>query len=831
VPATTDKPHAPVVEQTSGVALTTRLATKQLCRPCDPATLGFQTTAELTDAPITLGQDRAVAAIQFGIGIHHAGYNLFALGPPGAGKHAVVRQFLQLQAASEPEPLDWCYVHNFEQPHRPRAISLPTGRGIAFRDDMARLVDDLRTAVRAALETEEYRKRHEQIDEEFQQRRQTALADLAKRAGERGVALIQTPVGFAIVPLHDGKPLDPEAFAKLPEADRQAAKAAMQQFEDELEKLLHQMPQWQRESREKERTLKRDVTRVAVSALIDDLAKKYADQPDVQAYLTAVKTDVVEHADDFRRGKGDEDEGPLEALLGRVQSVSGPLNRYQVNVLDGHAGISGAPVVYEDRPTFQNLIGRIEHVAQMGTLVTHFTLIKPGALHRANGGYLILDARRLILEPFAWEGLKRALRARAIRVESLGEALSLVSTVSLDPQPIPLRVKVVLIGEPLLYYLLYQLDPDFTELFKVAVDFESVLDRSAERDRAYARLIATLARRADLKPFNAAAVARVLEHGARVVGDSGKLWLALDRLTDLLREADHWAGAAKRSVVEATDVQQAIDAWVQRSSRPRDRVYEAMARGTIAIAVTGEVVGQVNALSVIELGGFAFARPSRITARVRLGAGAVVDIEREVELGGPIHSKGVLILSGFLAGRYVPEQPLSLSASLVFEQSYGNVEGDSASSAELFSLLSALAEIPIAQSLAVTGSVNQHGDIQAIGGVNEKIEGFFDVCKARGLTGTQGVIMPAANVRDLMLRADVIDAVEAGTFHIHAIANVDQGMELLTGLPAGSRDDTGRFPAGTVNYRVEQRLVTLAQQARAFKLAGDTVAPGHDRNR
>jgi predicted ATP-dependent protease len=638
-------------------------------------------------------------------------------------------------------------------------------------------------------------------------------------------------VGFAIVPLHDGKPLDPEAFANLPEADRQAAKAAMQQFEDELEKLLHQMPQWQRESREKERTLKRDVTRVAVSALIDDLAKKYADQPDVQAYLTAVKTDVVEHADDFRRGRGDEDEGPLEALLGRVQSVSAPLSRYQVNVLDGHAGIAGAPVVYEDRPTFQNLIGRIEHVAQMGTLVTHFTLIKPGALHRANGGYLIVDARRLVLEPFAWEGLKRALRARTIRVESLGEALSLVSTVSLDPEPIPLGIKVVLIGEPLLYYLLYQLDPDFTELFKVAVDFESVLDRSAERDREYARLIATLARRAALKPFNAAAVARVLEHGARVVGDSGKLWLALDRLTALLREADHWAGAAKRSVVEATDVQQAIDAWVLRSSRPRDRVYEAMARGTIAIAVTGEVVGQVNALSVIELGGFAFARPSRITARVRLGAGAVVDIEREVELGGPIHSKGVLILSGFLAGRYVPEQPLSLSASLVFEQSYANVEGDSASSAELFALLSALAEIPIAQSLAVTGSVNQRGDIQAIGGVNEKIEGFFDICKARGLTRTQGVIMPAANVRDLMLRADVIDAVEAGTFHIHAITSVDQGMELLTGLPAGSRDDTGRFPRGTVNHRVEQRLVTLAQQARAFKVASDTATPGRDRNR
>ncbi len=802
-------------------ALAERLKPEQLHRPCDPTALGFPTTDALPDGTITLGQDRAVSAIQFGIGIRHDGYNLFALGPSNAGELVIVRQFLEQQAASEPVGSDWCYVHNFEQPHRPRAISLPAGRGTRFRDDMARLVDDLRTAVSAALETEEYRLRHQQIDQELHERRQTALAELGTRATEHGVALIQTPVGLALAPMRDGHPLDAEAFDRLPDAERNAVKAALERFEAELEKLLHRVPKWRRESREKERALKRAVTSTAVDVLIDELQKEYEGEPRVQAYLAQVKADVIEHADDFRRAKDEDEGGALEALMGKSGPASQPLGRYQVNVLDDRSGATGARVVHEDKPTFQNLVGRIEHVAHIGTLATHFTLVKPGALHRANGGYLILDARRLLLEPFAWEGLKRALRARALRIESLGEALSLVSTMSLDPEPIPLNVKVVLIGERLLYYLLYQLDPDFRELFKVAVDFESSMDRAERSDALYARMVGALVRKAALRPFSAAAVARVMEHGARVVGDAGKLWLALDGLTDLLHQANHWAGAGGRAVVEAADVQQAIDAWMHRAGRPRERILEEIGRGTIAIATAGETTGQVNGLSVIELGGFAFARPSRITARVRLGAGTVIDIEREVELGGPIHSKGVLILSGYLAGRYVPEQPLSLSASIVFEQSYGAVEGDSASSAELFALLSALADVPIRQGIAVTGSVNQRGDVQAVGGVNEKIEGFFDVCKARGLTGDQGVLIPEANTRHLMLRGDVIEAVAEGTFHVYAMATVDQGIEILTGLPAGARDEAGRFPDQTVNRRVEERLQALAERARAFRLGAE----------
>jgi predicted ATP-dependent protease len=791
-----------------------RLAPSELHRSSDPTTFGFRTTSDLPDGAITLGQDRAVSAIQFGIGIRDKGYNLFALGPTGGGKHSVIRQFLEEQAAREPVGRDWCYVHSFEQPHRPRAISLPAGRGAKFRDDMAELVDDLRTAVSAALETDEYRQRHEQIDHEFAERRQKSLTELGRRAAERGVALIQTPVGFALAPMSEGRPLDGEDFERLPESDRARLKAALEEFEGELDRLLHQIPKWRRESREKERALKRAVTSRAVDALIDELSRQYEEHQDVQTYLALVKSDVIEHAEDFRRGK--EEEGPsLEALIARGQ----PLGRYQVNVLDDRSGATGARVVYEDKPTFHNLVGRIEHVAQMGTLVTHFTLIKPGALHKANGGYLILDARRLLLEPFAWEGLKRALRAGALRVESLGEALSLVSTVSLDPEPIPLNVKVVLIGERLLYYLLYEFDPDFRELFKVAVDFESSTDRIEGSDALYARVIGTLARKAGLHAFTAAGVARVIEYGARVVGDSGKLWLGLDGLTDLLREASHCAGLSGRDLVDADDVQRAIDQRIYRSGRPRERLQEEIARGTIGIATTGEVVGQVNGLSVVELGGFAFGRPSRITARIRLGSGRVVDIEREVELGGPVHSKGVLILGGYLSGHYAPDQPLSLSASLVFEQSYGTVEGDSASSAELYALLSALADVPLQQSIAVTGSVNQHGEVQAVGAINEKIEGFFDVCQARGLSGREGVLIPCTNTRHLMLRQDVVDAVAAARFHIYAVETVDQGLEILTGMPAGSRDAGGVFPEGSVNRRIEQRLVALAQQARAFKVS------------
>lgn len=797
-------------------ASVSRLNAAEVARRCDPSQFPFATTAELPDGPLVFGQDRAVAAIRFGIGMRRDGYNLFALGPTGAGKHSVVRRFLEDQASAEPPSRDWCYVYDFDQPHRPRAISLPRKMGTKFRDDIAQLVEELRTAVTAALETEEYRQQHQQILDEFSTRRDEALEDLRKRAADRDVALIRTPMGLGLAPMRDGQVIDTDTYQHLPDADQARLKAAIEEFEAALEKLMREVPKWHRESHDKLRALKHAATKRAADALIEELRRSYESEAGVQAYLASFEKDVIDHADDLRRRKEeDEAASALDALLART-GVSSPLHRYQVNVLEDSGSFPGAPVVYEDKPTFQNLIGRIEHVAQMGTLVTDFTHIKPGALHRANGGYLILDARRVLVEPFAWEGLKRAMRARAIRIESLGEALSLVSTVSLEAEPIPLDVKVVLLGDRLLYYLLYEADPDFRELFKVAVDFETSVDRTEPGHLAYAGLIATLGRRASLRPFAADGVARIIDYGSRVVGDSGKLWLQLDRITDVLREADYWAGTAAHTAVDAADVQHAIDAQIDRASRPREQLLQEIEHGTIMIATRGGAVGQVNGLSVIELGGFTFARPSRITARVRLGEGTVVDIEREVELGGPIHSKGVLILSGFMAGRYVPEHPLSLSASIVFEQSYGGVEGDSASSAELYALLSALANIPVAQSIAVTGSVNQHGHLQPVGAINEKIEGFFDVCRREGLTGDQGVLIPASNIRHLMLRDDVVNAVRAGTFHVYAADTVDQGLEVLTGLRAGERDEAGRFPDDSVNGMVELRLTAFAERARAF---------------
>jgi lon-related putative ATP-dependent protease len=520
---------------------------------------------------------------------------------------------------------------------------------------------------------------------------------------------------------------------------------------------------------------------------------------------------VVENVKDFR-AREESGRTPLTLAL-----QGGPsFTRYQVNLLVDHSGGQGAPIVYEDNPSYANLLGRVEHSAQFGALVTDFTLIKAGALHRANGGYLMLDMRKVLMQPYAWEGLKRALRSEEINIESLGQVLGLLSTVSLEPQPIPLDVKVVLMGERILYYLLCAYDPDFRELFKVAADFDDRVARSPENSLLYARLIGTLARKGGLRPFDRTAVARVIDQSARLASDGEKLSTHMQSTADLLREADYWAGHAKQKAVSAADVQRAIDGQIRRADRLRERLYEEIKRGTILIDSEGETIGQVNGLSVLQLGDFGFGQPSRITATARLGKGEVIDIEREVELGGAIHSKGVLILSNFMASRYAQNEPLSLSASLVFEQSYGMVEGDSASVAELCALLSALANAPIKQSFGVTGSVNQHGQVQAIGGVNEKIEGFYDVCMAKGPSGTQAVLIPAANVKHLMLRDDVVAAGAAGQFHVYAVETIDEAISLLTGLPAGTADAQGNFPEGSVNYRVQQRLKELSKLRKEY---------------
>jgi predicted ATP-dependent protease len=787
------------------------LEAKALYVSCDQSRLHFDTTTELEELDDVLGQPRALEALHFGTGISSDGFNIYALGTPGTGKFETVKQILEQQAAKRELPPDWCYVYNFKQPHKPNALQLPAGHAVKFRDDMEQLIDDLSAAIPAAFETEEYHSRIEELERQLSERRDGALGELADEAARNNIRFLHTPAGFAFAPLDEkGEVIRPDAFERLPAGEKRGIEHTVDTLQKKLQKIIHQFPIWQKETREKVKQLEQEIARYAVEHLIADIKARHGDLPEVQEYLDDVEKDIVDNVRDFRP-----EANPQASLLGGSSQPQG-LARYKVNVLVDHGGENAAPVVYQDLPNYANLVGRVEYRAQMGMLLTDLTLIKAGDLHRSNGGYLILDAERVLVQPLAWDGLKRALRSREIRIEPLEKAFGFMSTVSLEPEPIPLEVKVVLIGERWLYYLLSYHDPEFADLFKVAADFDEHMDRDGEVETGFARLLGTIAARNRLLPLKRHAVARVIEHSARVAGDSAKLSIQLRGLSDLLHEADYWARRAERAHVTRDDVQRAIDARVFRVDRIRSHVYELIERGTLKIDTDGAKAGQINALSVIDLGDFSFGQPSRVTATARLGSGELVDIQRETELGGNVHSKGVLILSHYLASRYATNHPLSVAASLVFEQSYGLVEGDSASLAELCALLSALGQLPIEQSLAVTGSVNQLGEVQAIGSVNEKIEGYFDICKARGLTGNQAVLIPQANTRHLMLRHDVVEAAAAGKFAVYAVSSVDEAMELLTGLAAGERDKDGVFPAESVNRRVEEALISLAMRRHEF---------------
>jgi len=794
------------------------LSPEQLYRVFDPATLPFETTADLPDGQEIIGQQRAIDAIRFGIGIHHQGYNLFALGPNGTGRQTTVNRFLQQRALAEPVPDDWGYVYNFAEPYRPRALRLPPGMAVALRDDMKKLVEELTSVLSGVFAGEEYQLQKHTLEEELRGLQMEALEKLREEAKSHSIALIQTPGGFAFAPLkEDGEIIGPDEFMQLDAEAQKGIETQVGALQEALQRIMEQMPKLQREMQARLRELNERVVGFSITPLLDELRQKYADLAAVREHLDAVQADITQNFEAFLQDEETAGRQLLGAALGiaSAERRASP-SRYEVNVVIDNGQTNGAPVVFLDQPRYSDLVGRVEHVAQMGALVTDFTLIKPGALHKANGGYLVVEALKLLTEPFAWEGLKRALRKREIVIESLGQVYSMISTVSLEPEPIPLEVKVVLIGERQLYYLLSSADPEFNELFKVSADFEDEMGRDPENALAYARVMAEVAHDEKLRPFDRRAVARVVEHGSRLVEDATKLSTHMQSVTDLLREADYWAGEAGREVVGYDDVQRALDMQTYRAGRVQEQMQEAILRDRVLIDTDSAIVGQVNGLSVYQIGSHSFGRPSRITARIRMGSGEVIDIERQVEMAGPIHSKGVMILAGFLGQRFAVDRPLSLSATLVFEQSYGGVEGDSASSAELYALLSAIAGAPVRQSLAVTGSVNQHGQIQTIGGVNEKIEGFFDVCRARGLNGQQGVLIPAANVENLMLRRDVVEAAAAGQFHVYPVRTVDEGIGLLTSLPAGEADEAGEYPPDSINGRIVARLKKLAETQRAF---------------
>jgi lon-related putative ATP-dependent protease len=789
------------------------LAPEDLRAVCDPATLPFRSTAELTPLERLVGQERAVGATAFGIGMKQAGYNLFVLGPPATGKTSTIRAMLAAAAAAVPPADDYCYVYNFADPYRPTALALPAGRARELRAEMERLADECKARLPGAFESEEFQRQKSAIVEGLHQRHHEEVQRLDDAARAEGFVVLRSQGSLALAFAPQGEPLTGEAFAALPRPEREAAEARGRLLEERVEATLRQLRQLERQGRQAHEKLLAETAAAVTRRLLLEVREHFAGLDAVQRYLDAVEADLVAHAGAFQ---GLEDGKPALPFLPPPGEF---LERYRVNVFVDRSGTTGAPVVLEENPTHGNLLGRIEHRVHLGTLVTDFTLIKAGALHQANGGYLILDARDVLRAFLAWEALKTALKTRSIRIEQPLEEYRLTAAAGLAPEPIPLAVKVVLIGTPMLYYLLHALDEDFRELFKVKVDFEESLPRTAEFELFYARFVAGVCRDEGLPPYGADAVAQLIEHGGRLVAHQRRLTSRLGELRDYVREAAFWGGQQGHAVIAAQDVRQAIGQRRYRANLVEERVGRDIAEGTLMIATDGRAVGQINGISVVTLGDHAFGRPARITARTCTGEPGVVDIERAAKLGGRVHSKGVMILTGFLAGRYAREHPLALSASIAFEQQYEEIDGDSAASAELYALLSSVADIPLAQGLAVTGSVNQRGEIQPVGGVNEKIEGFFDACIRQRLTGDQGVLIPEANVRHLMLREDVVQAVREGRFAVHAVATVDEGLALLSGRPAGERQADGRFPPESFNGAVEAALAAHVHRLRELRAA------------
>jgi lon-related putative ATP-dependent protease len=793
------------------------LPASALYRRADLAALPFATTADLAPLPGLAEQPRALDAIRLGLGIGQRGFNIFVIGLPGGRMQEPVRRLLQEAAAPAKAPSDWVYVANFSDPQRPTALDLPAGRAPEFERAIHTMREDLRGALAALFESDDYQKRRSSLEQSVRAKHEHAFASLNEKAQARGIGILRTPMGLALAPLRDGKIVQPSDFRAWPEEEQATIRTAIEELEGELEHTLRSIPRLEKELRDAVHALDRETAEGAVAPTFAQMKTQFADVPAVLRHVDAIRDDLLNNVENFVATESGGDDGSASAAR-----VSRTLDRYEVNVLVSQADHgAGAPVVDELHPTLGNLIGRIEYLQVQGALVTNFRMIKAGALHRANGGAILLDARGLLSEPFSWMALKHTLVRGRIVIEDVARFVGLTTTASLEPDPIPLDVKVVLFGDRYLYYLLSALDPDVALHFKVLADFEDDLGRSPESEATLARLIGAIVTREQLDPLDREAVARAVEHAARLADDAARLALAPERLRDLIVEASHHAKAEAREVTTCADVEEAIAQQVRRASRLRERSQDMILRDIALIDTTGARVGQVNGLSVIGLGDYAFGRPTRITCRVRPGGGKIVDIEREVELGGPLHSKGVLILAGYVAGRYALDVAMSLSASLVFEQSYGGVEGDSASSAELYALLSALSGVPLRQDLAVTGSVNQQGLVQAIGGVNEKIEGFFDICAARGLTGAQGVLIPAANAQHLMLRADVVEACAQGRFAVYPVTSIDEGIALLTGTDAGERGPEGLFPSGSVNRLIEDRLRTFS------RVRKDTGVPGN----
>ena len=786
----------------------TQLQSNQLYTKCDPQKFSFSSTAELEERLSALGQDRALAAVELGINIQSKGYNLFCLGPEGTGKSSLVKRVLAKEAKNRPTPEDWAYVYNFDEPYKPCAI--PAGKASAFAKDIDKLVELFSTNIPAIFESDEYKAGVSIIQEKYKQSKEKYIKMLQKKAKGKSVSLLHMPVGLVVAPVKNGEVLSPEAFDELPEEEKKQLIEDLNQMQAEIENSANDLPAWEEKQREEINKLRVKFLKNTVKTPIDELHAEYKGMRQVNDFLRKIYHYITDNIDEFmpsnETAQPADPEDPLGSLLSKIkQPEEDKYAKFKVNVIVKNEPNSGAPIIHLDHPTQGNLVGKVERIQQYGALLTDFSLIKAGALHQANGGFLLIDARKLLMQPFAWDSLKRAIASKSIKIEAPSEETSF-TTISLDPEPIPLNVKIILTGDAELYELLSERDPDFSDYFKVEADFGILMDRTEENEIEYAKLIGSLSKKKNLRSLNKQAVAKIIEYSSRLAESSEKLTAHIASIGDLLREADYWARESNSKQIGKKHIDEAISAQIYRSDRVKQAMLEQIDDGTILMDTTGSKVGQINGLVVYNFSRFSFGKPARITVQARIGTGEFINIERETNMSGPIHTKGVLILQSLISNRFAKYSPLSLSASIVFEQSYGGVDGDSASSTEYYCLLSAIANLPIKQNIAVTGSINQFGDIQPIGGVNEKIEGFFDVCQHRGLTGDQGVIIPRTNVSNLMLREDVVAAVRDGKFHIYAIDNVDDGIEILTGIKAGKINEKGEFPKGTVNYMVKQSL-------------------------
>ena len=777
----------------------------ELRHTCDPAEFSFKTTTEVKPREVVIGQARAVSAIEFGLSIKNHGYNIFVSGIPGTGRNSIVRSIVKRISLGRPAPEDWCFINNFKNSDRPHAIKLAPGKGREFQEDMEKFIDVMMNEIPKIFESKEYEEQKARIQEELERAKEVLFADTGRQAQELGFHLTVTRTGIVKVPLFKGKPLQPEDLEKLSAEQRLEMDDREKRVDAQIRDFLSKARQLDKEAREKIHELNRKIAHFAMGHQLEDLKEKYRTNPRIPDYLTEVEEDILNNLKEFL-GQTPELPFPMEGM-----DKASFLERYRVNVLVDNANTKGGPVVEEVNPTYNNLVGRMERKIRLGVAFTNFMMIKSGSVLQANGGYLIMNALDVLRSPFAWDALKRIIKKGEVKIEDIAELYG-IGTAGIKPEPIPISLKIIMLGSPWLYYLLYYYDEDFRSIFKVKSDFDTQMDGSPDEKAKYANFIGTMAAEEKLVPFSREAVAGIIDYAGRLAEKKGKLSLRFSDLSDLIREASFWAVSDGGSTVEAMHVDKALDEKVYRANLLEDRIQELLTDGTIMVDVGGSVTGQVNGLSVYDLGDFSFGKPSRITARAYLGKAGVVDIEREAKLSGRIYNKGVLILTGYLGGTYAREKSLSLSASLAFEQSYGEVEGDSASAAELVALLSAIADAPVRQDLALTGSINQLGQVQPIGGVNEKIEGFFAVCKARGLTGSQGVVIPKLNVKNLMLKKEVAQAVKDGKFGIYAVATVDEAITVLTGMSAGERQADGTFPEGTFNFLVDKRLKDIAKK-------------------